>query len=110
MNGFGRLVLTLSSDQDGEVVAAARALGKALRKAGHDWHWLAALVDGEPQQQQQGIEDHQVAAEWLLTHVRHRLRPNEIDFLQTMEGWLGDPTPRQAAWLAKLCARWGYQP
>ncbi|RVJ23444.1 hypothetical protein [Sinorhizobium medicae] len=115
MNGLGKLVLLLSSDHDGEIVAAARALGRALKKMGKDWHWLAGLIDGdhEPPRQQrrrETVEDHQAAAEWLLKTVRQHLRENEIDFLETMQDWRGDPTPRQQAWLEKICRRWGYTP
>src|SRR5260221_8871513 len=38
----------LSSDQPGEVAAAARAIGKTLKAEGRDWNWLAAkLADDE---------------------------------------------------------------
>lgn len=48
-----KLMLMLSSDHDGEVVAAARAVGKCLRDAGNDWHWFAArLRDVQPKPQQ----------------------------------------------------------
>lgn len=36
-----KLVLMLSSDQAGEVVAAAAAIKRALRTAGADWYDLA---------------------------------------------------------------------
>src|SRR5260370_34439910 len=43
-----KLVLMLSSDQPGEVAAAARAIGKTLKAEGRDWNWLAAkLADDE---------------------------------------------------------------
>lgn len=113
MSGLGKLVRMLSSPSDGEALNAVRMLGKALARNGRDWHWLAALVDGEeptPQQQHsEDVEDHQAAAAWILSRFRHRLRPKEADFLETMTGWLGDPTPKQAAWLSKLCAKYGYR-
>jgi hypothetical protein len=34
----------LSSDQPGEVAAAARAIGKTLKAEGRDWNWLAAKL------------------------------------------------------------------
>lgn len=39
------MILLLSSPQDGEVVAAARAIGRALKADGKDWHWLADRLD-----------------------------------------------------------------
>ena len=39
-----KLLLMLSSSADGEVVGAARAIGRALRGAGADWHALAGLL------------------------------------------------------------------
>jgi len=35
-----RLLLLLSSDQPGEVTAAAAAITRTLQSAGHDWHDL----------------------------------------------------------------------
>lgn len=50
---ISKLLPMLSSDQDGEVVAAARAIGRALKAAKADWHDLAkaisAGVASEPQ-------------------------------------------------------------
>lgn len=37
-----KLIPMLSSDQDGEVVAAARAIGRTLKSNGFDWHDFAA--------------------------------------------------------------------
>ena len=37
----GKLIPMLSSDQGGEVIAAAAAIGRALKGAGLDWHDLA---------------------------------------------------------------------
>lgn len=39
-----KMILMLSSDNDGEVVAAARAIGRLLKKEGKDWHWLAEQI------------------------------------------------------------------
>ncbi|WP_270934423.1 hypothetical protein [Falsiroseomonas oryzae] len=41
----------LGSPQEGEVVAAARAIGRTLDAAGMDWHGLAALVSAEAARQ-----------------------------------------------------------
>lgn len=38
---YKKFFLLLSSQNDGEVVAAARAIGRKLKAEGKDWHWLA---------------------------------------------------------------------
>jgi hypothetical protein len=47
---LAKLLPLLSSDQPGEVVATARAIGQTLKR-GMDWHDLAALVSGEGKRQ-----------------------------------------------------------
>jgi len=44
---LGKAVALLGSPQDGEVIAAARAIGRTLDAAGIDWHRLATLVSAE---------------------------------------------------------------
>jgi len=48
---LGNAVALLGSPQDGEVVAAARAIGRTLESAGLDWHGFAALVAAEAARQ-----------------------------------------------------------
>ena len=48
---LAELLPLLSSDQPGEVVATARAIGQTLQRGGMDWHDLAALVSGEGKRQ-----------------------------------------------------------
>lgn len=43
-----QLVLLLSSDQPGEIVAAATAITRTLRGAGADWHILADAITTAP--------------------------------------------------------------
>ena len=46
-----KLVLMFSSDQPGEVAAAAKAIDRVLKVDGRDWNWLAAkLADNEAPQ------------------------------------------------------------
>ena len=47
---LSKLILLLSSNQDGEVVAAARAIGRNLSGAGMDWHNLAKALTTPPAQ------------------------------------------------------------
>src|SRR5207249_4463121 len=44
---LGQLLRLLASDKDGEVVAAARAITKLLKKEGKDWHHLADKLGGK---------------------------------------------------------------
>lgn len=39
------LLPSLSSDQDGEVVAAARAIGRVLKANGQDWHDIVTVLE-----------------------------------------------------------------
>ena len=48
---LAKLLPLLSSDQPGEVVATARAIGLILKRGGMDWHDLAALVAGAAKRQ-----------------------------------------------------------
>ena len=48
---LAKLLPLLSSDQPGEVVATARAIGQTLQRGDMDWHDLAALVLGEGKRQ-----------------------------------------------------------
>ncbi|MER9596081.1 hypothetical protein [Mesorhizobium sp. M0244] len=114
-------LLMLSGEHDGEVVAAARAINRVLATSGRDWHWLAGkLTDSgaEKAERRSGsddaggdlYEDHRDAAGWLIERHWRRLRPKDLDFLATMQDWRGQPTEKQAAWLADLCRRFGYAP
>lgn len=116
-----QLFLMLGSNQDGEVVAAARAIGRQLAKLNKDWFWLADRLDGPdsqpgtkrpPPDDTDGDGDgdgHKAAAGWLLATCRQRLRPNELDFLENIREWRGDLTYRQAQWLSAICERYGYK-
>lgn len=48
---LGKAVALLASPQDGEVIAAARAIGRTLESAGLTWHGFAALVTAEATRQ-----------------------------------------------------------
>lgn len=48
---LGKAVALLGSPADGEVISAARAIGRILEAAGMDWHALAALVANEAARQ-----------------------------------------------------------
>jgi hypothetical protein len=58
----------LSSDQPGEVYAAARAIGRVLVDDGTDWHWLAdrAVRPAAPQPE---AGDWREQCDWLLANA-----------------------------------------
>ncbi len=97
-----QFIRLLGSDVDGEVVAATRALGKTLRAAGIDWHDLAIAVESGFRAQPRPVNRPWQATARELLRRGGRLRPHELDFLQSMATWPTPPTVRQAAWLADI--------
>lgn len=110
------LLLMLSSDQDGEIVNAARAIGRKLRSEGRDWHALVDELSGvRPTAQHRWDEEwdefanewkpqaqHNKIAAYLLKEMGHLFSPKERAFLNDMQ-WLDRPmTPKQAKWLRAL--------
>jgi hypothetical protein len=94
-----RLLLLLSSNQPGEVVAAAAAIGRTLRAAGCDWHDLAAGISPaiEPMDWR--------AVRALCLKNRRLLRGRELDFVVNLGDWHGDLTNKQSHWLNAIYAR-----
>jgi hypothetical protein len=73
MATLGQMIRMLGSDQPGDVVAAATAIGKALAKQGKDFHWLADLADrGLPAPQPKGPS----AADILREQMRNQEEAN----------------------------------
>jgi hypothetical protein len=132
---LGKFIRLFSSDQDGEVVAAARALIRTLRNAGLDIHTLAETVETktwtdeearemfqrglvrgrEEAESKQPVKFHNVngepdwpaIAEACLEHRIHK-SATESEFCAAMLRCCecgGEPTPKQAAWLQKIYAR-----
>jgi hypothetical protein len=114
---LGRFVRLLASDRDGEVVAAARALGRALKAHGADFHALAAFIEAPspapaPASSGGGFRDpfDDDDPDWetmVAACVRNlgRFTAKEREFLASMEHWRGDPTPKQFDWLVALFKR-----
>ena len=115
------LIPRLASDKPGEVAATAAAITRQLRKAGADWHDLAAaLVDGhahEPQHRHRaraepdpdpdlpdGFASYLDAVRWLLAERADHLTPKQYAFLNNMLHRIPrrQPTPKQAAWIVSL--------
>jgi hypothetical protein len=132
-----KLIKMLSSDKDGEVVAAARAINRTLNGAGTDIHELAARVKGGGKLsdvEMQKIFDAGVEAgkndaavdkgfdsvdgtkswhEMALYCAEHinssRLYPNEPKFIEDMVRWTErrEPSEKQGAWLHRIYVRLG---
>jgi hypothetical protein len=102
------LLLMLSSDRDGEVVAAARAIGRTLQSAGSDWHDLAqALCPPAPiVRGRDNDERHWRDLVAFCTARISRLSGREREFLRSITRWRGDTlTERQSAWLTAIFER-----
>jgi hypothetical protein len=109
---IGRLVRLLASDKDGEVLAAARAIGRTLASAGQDFHALAEAVENAPhavaphaastRDEPDDLNWKAVAKELLADG---KLSPREWEFVNHMTRWRGRPTEKQRNWLHALLDR-----
>ena len=113
---LAKLVRLLSSDKDGEVLAAASAIKRTLAAEGSDIHAFAdALCRPQPQQKEEPRrpppppprEDdwHSMACE-CQAHSE-RLSEREQGFVDDMVEWtaFGEPTEKQQAWLLSIYRR-----
>jgi hypothetical protein len=127
-----KLILMLSSDQDGEALAAARAIQRTLEADGADIHELADRVGGRKlsEAEMQRIYDeafrrgrdaaaadsgfhntdgptfHEMALA-IQQNANGRLRPNETQFVDDMVVWCAkrEPTEKQGKWLLVLYSK-----
>ena len=106
---LSKLLRMLTSDHDGEVVAAARSINRALKSAGLDIHVLAAAIerDGAGNAMHNGPAWHSVACE-CAAHPERLRSEKERAFIADMVVWTklgGEPTERQAKWLRSIYVR-----
>jgi hypothetical protein len=111
----GRLIRMLASDSDGECLAAARALGRALAAQDLSFHDLGDCADRllapviyrretEPKRQPEpGPADRKTVAQWLLDHGR--LSAKERVFVASLLKWRAVLTQKQGAWFEEICDR-----
>jgi hypothetical protein len=101
-----QLILLLSSNQPGEVVAAAGAITRTLRSVGADWHTLAdgLLADEQLRHPRADDEDWHHIREFCLGRD-YLLRSRERDFLIDLARWDRDLTAKQSQWLFAIYAR-----
>jgi hypothetical protein len=117
---LAKLIRLLASDVDGEVLAAVRALGRALKASGCDFHDLASIVEAPspaPSARAEtdfrdrfGGDDEEIELPWqrmvdACTDRPGRFTSKERQFLGTMQRWHGTPTPKQLNWLVALFER-----
>ena len=115
-----KLVLMLSSEQDGEIVAAARAIGRNLKDTGLDWHWLADHLSGEyradPKRSDgfnaRGVEEYRSRVGFCFAH-RADLRSREHEFITQLQNRFNEYgaetflSPKQRAWIDDIYKRLG---
>jgi hypothetical protein len=131
---LSKLIRMLSSPNDGEVVAAVRAILRTLRAEGTDIHELAERVEGRKLSQaemkiiydkafQDGKSAAAAASGFSLVDVptfysmaceiqakaNDRLSPKEQGFIEDMVRWCArrEPSGKQAKWLHALYCKIG---
>ena len=109
---LGALIRVLASPQDGEVLAAARAIGRVLKGVNSDFHALAETVENAPH----AVAPHAARAHgepdtinWTVMAKQliatGRLSAREKEFVSDMVRWHGRPTEKQRNWLRALMER-----
>ena len=107
-----KLVLLLSSDHDGEIVSAARAIGRTLKDAGADWHALANAINFSEAARYRYSSRGPLRgkAQWqrmvaLCRSKEYRLSRKETDFLRNLAWATREPSEKQLRWLADIFER-----
>jgi hypothetical protein len=106
---LGKLVRLLTSDQDGEVVAAAHSINRTLSGAGLDIHVLAAVIEnGGVNNKTPCAANWQSVASECAAHAERLRSEKERAFIANMVVWTqlgGRPTEKQANWLRSIYVR-----
>jgi hypothetical protein len=102
---IGKLVLMLSSNHDGEVVAAARAIDRVLKSSRLDWHDLVdAICLPLPAVQPCDDRDWKDLLAFCASRMSH-LNGRERGFLRSIARWRGDLTEKQRDWLESIAEK-----
>ena len=111
---LGKLIRLLSSDRDGEVLAAASAIKRMLAAEGSDIHALAdTLCRPQPQRREESRRPrHEDSNDWhgiACECQAHGLSRREQNFVADMVAWTAfrEPTQKQQAWLLSIHRRVG---
>jgi len=119
----GQLVRMLSTDRDGEALAAVRALGRILAGVGLTFHELADLIEREPPERivylagpREPLEP-EAAPTWANLAPAERtawltllsgsdcLKPFEANFIASVTRQVHGPTPKQAVILSQIIGK-----
>ena len=95
------LIRRLATNHDGEVVATVRAIGRALKAAGHDFHDLADAVSGGLPARLEDCGQLEMA-QWLATRPDH-LNDWERQFVCGLIGRLRSGRPLTGKQAKALC-------
>lgn len=112
---LGPLIGKLGSPHDGEVVSAARALGRILDKQGFTFNDMSIALLAEPvtriiyrNPEPEPAANWREIADWCADRPEW-LSDKEADFIKNMLctlSWPGtEPTPKQAKWLQDIWVR-----
>ena len=99
---LSKMLLMLSSNYDGDVVAAARAITKILQDAGGDWHDLVAAML-PPLAPAAHLEVRDVV-QWCLSR-RFFLSPRDRGFLEGVAEQRMPLSPKQEKWLRDIVGK-----
>jgi hypothetical protein len=103
-----QLLLLLSSDQPGEVIAAAAAIKRTLRSGGCDFHDLVAGLTASPSlapnSQASSDGDWRAMRDVCMKH-QNRLSAREMEIVTDLGRWRGKLTPKQSDWLQAIYDR-----
>jgi hypothetical protein len=101
-----KLLLMLSSERDGEVVNAARAIGRALQTVGADWNDLAGHLSlAEPQTKRPRDDSAWRVMRRFCGSRDALLSAREKEFVADLKHWRGKLTEKQHAWLTAIYQR-----
>jgi hypothetical protein len=99
------LIPLLGSDQDGEVVATARAIKRVLATANLDLYDLAKVLQVPPTAPPPQRPDWRRMATWLRDNDHGHLSDGERKFVWDMTLRRSEPTGRQYDWLLAIFRR-----
>jgi hypothetical protein len=115
MKHLGRMILMLSSDHDGEILAAVRKIKQLLKKDGKDLHWLAERVDKQAAVQaavnlnedigrgtENDDEDLIGMMNFILENGYNIVRKKDFDFVRDLKAQPFHPTAKQIKYLRDL--------
>jgi hypothetical protein len=110
-----KLLLMLSSERDGEVINAARAISRTLQAIGADWHDLAAgllapSARTRAKKPPRETSEDKADVSWrtmlaFCVDCEERLRGREQEFITSLLHWRGQPTEKQLDWLTAIYER-----